>query len=480
MGAVFFENALLFLLLDAFFLKGVFLAALFPLFTGQDEARHYNTIQYIAEPFEKTWPMEPRAHKENKNELLDYNFSQEIIGVGQAAEVDAIRGGIFRTADFSSGKGYDGKNENTIREKSWQPRNTYSPPDIATPGLYHRLGAFFEWALSGHDLLVRFYAIRIMSVALGTVAIFLAFMIARALRFDRHISLLFAALVAFQPKFSMYTTNINYDALLIPTFFLFTLGGILSLRDGLTLRNGAILLVSTILGVLTKQTAFILLPVLFILLSFHLLRHLSQKRSRFLSFTLFFLVLIGGLSFLASHPTVKNIFPTHLSRTEILTSFEKYRSESLTPGRLALSSRTYWGALGWNEDIISRRLTDVLWPIEGLAAIGLLIFFIFKKPEFLPEKRLVAFLVLMILALQLGIRAADWSIFRLTGALDLGAPGRYFLPNLATHFLLVFIGFGALVRSREFLRHLLVASVILFFAFSFYLTVSVVAPRFYL
>ena len=53
----FYKNPtfVLILILGVFFLKGVFLATIFPIFGGQDESRHYNTIQYLAEPAEKTW-----------------------------------------------------------------------------------------------------------------------------------------------------------------------------------------------------------------------------------------------------------------------------------------------------------------------------------------------------------------------------------------------------------------------------------------
>ena len=86
----------------------------------------------------------------------------------------------------------------------------------------------------------------------------------------------------------------------------------------------------------------------------------------------------------------------------------------------------------------------------------------------------------MIVALQLGIRVADWNVFAHTGSLDLGTPGRYFLPNLASHLVLVFVGLGMLLGTRERLKIVLLCGVVLMCFFSTLVTFDLILPRFYL
>jgi len=71
-------------------------------------------------------------------------------------------------------------------------------------------------------------------------------------------------------------------------------------------------------------------------------------------------------------------------------------------------------------------------------------------------------------------------VFMSTHALDLGTPGRYFLPTLASHVILVFAGLGMLLGKRRYFKNTLIGGIILMFFFSLYLTFDVILPRFYL
>ena len=160
------------LILAGFFFKGVFIATLFPIFTGQDEARHYNTVQFLAEPKEKTWPITPRPIIPDKATIADYNFSEEIREAGAAADFDLFRHAMYDTSAFSDSNGYDGKNETLIDEMPWQRYNNLSPPDTAGKSLYHQLASLIEKAFASSSILVRFFSVRIFSVLLGTLTVF--------------------------------------------------------------------------------------------------------------------------------------------------------------------------------------------------------------------------------------------------------------------------------------------------------------------
>ena len=469
------------LLLAAFFFKGVFLVTTFPIFTGQDEARHYNTVQYLNQPEIPADQLVDRPYQQRKDDFSSYNFSEEILNAGKAAGIDDLRRGLFSTQPFVPGS-FDGVRESDIVANSWRPYNVFVPVDTAGVSFYHRVAALLERLLSEQNILVRFYAIRILSVALGTIAVWLTFLLARALRFDTPASTLIAALVAFQPKFSMYLTNINYDVLLIPSFFFFTWGGALSLRDGLNRKNFIAMLGGVAIGLLTKGTAIVLLAAFVGLMVFHFFAHARRHFKLTIAKGLFGLVFVfGALALSGGRYDYSHLIPIKTSFSETKASLREYLNESVTPGRLALSSRTYWGALGWNDDLLANHLTDAIWKLEIVSAIGIAFFFLRRKTvECFPKKIQVAFLVAMLAALQLGIRAADWNVFAQTGSLDLGTPGRYFLPNLATHLILVFFGLGALLGTNERFRKVLLGGVILMFFFSLYLTADVLLPRFYL
>ena len=137
------------LILLVFFLKGVFMVAAQPIFGGQDEARHYNTIQLLAQPTSAVSATEKDLKTNDystrdKDDLETYNFSQEIQKTATATDTDVLRGELFNTIDFSNSD--NGLNESEINAHTWKPYNYYAQPDIAGNGnsLYHQLGAQIE------------------------------------------------------------------------------------------------------------------------------------------------------------------------------------------------------------------------------------------------------------------------------------------------------------------------------------------------
>lgn len=483
------------LILAAFFVKGVFLTAIFPLFDGQDEARHYNTIQFLNEPKNAIAEDEKdqRANDystRDKDDFNTYNFSEEIQKISTAVNINILRGEIYNTQVFS--QSFDGQNENAINSKEWKPYNYYSHPDIASEGssLYHKIVSLIEKVFNDQSILVRFYLIRIFSVALGAFVVFLSYLITKNIGFSAKHSLLLAATVSFQPKFSMYSTNINYDALFIPLFVFFTYGCILIIKNNLNWKNLLIVALSVYLGILTKQTAFVMLAAavfLFAYLAYEKIKNKDKKTKR-----IFIYASIAGAILLLL--CFKTYFIGSLgSFGSFFGSIGEYLSKSLTIGRFSLSSRTYWGTLGWVNNWFLMNATTIIWIIQTFAAAGIAFFLFSKKekPKFLPEKKYVVFLLLMVALLQIGIRFADWSLFRNLGYLETGAPGRYFLPNIVSHIILVFVGLGTLIEristkfgksdsAKKYFEYSLVAGLILMMTFMFYLIFDTIIFRYYL
>ncbi len=479
-------SALLALILIVFFLKGVFLSTIQPIFGGQDEARHYNTIQYLAEPTGVV-PKSEKNDRGNDSALRDkdnfdtYNFSEEIQKTAKATDTGILRKEIYNTINFSDSS--DGIHESAIREKIWKPYNYYLEPDTAAgaKSLYHRIASSIERFFAHEDILVRFSLIRIFSVLLGTFAVFLTYQIARTIGFSGYASLILTAILSFQPKFSLYLTNINYDALLIPSFFLFTSAGALALKNGLDVKSLSLLFLSLLIATETKGTGYILVIALFGLIAFLLYEKMGpqDKKIRYGIFGACFIAFAAVTAFLFDH----------FFRIHDFASIGEYISKTITWSRFVLPSETYWGTLSWVNSPVLSHVTDIIFLIEIVAIIGLGLLLFSKKfksdyPSFLPARKYVIFLIGMIVALQLGIRIADWNVFSQIGGMrmSLGTPGRYFLPNLAAHILLIGAGLGAILAwfgKERYFETLLLALLIGSFSLMTYLIFNVIILRFY-
>ncbi len=480
------------LLLVTFFLKGVFLAALYPIFGGQDEARHYSGVQYLAEPDSVRTDInkDPRPNDNTlweKDNFDSYNFSEEIQKTAQATDTGILRGDIFNTIGFVQGQ--SGKNEALVDSKVWQPYNHYSQPDIASAqsSLYHRLASFIEKFLADQSILVRFYSIRILSVLLGTFAVFLAYRIARTIGFAAKHALILAAIVAFQPKFSSYFTNINYDVLLIPMFFLFTYAGVLILKRGLDWKNAALLVLPMTVAILTKATGYILVIVFLSLAAYLLHERIRAKSHDFRNRSYAGAALVAIFAFYSLYS--RFLDSTH-PLGETIGSIGDYVSRTITFGRFVMPSDTYWGTLSWVHSFVIAHTADFLLIIELAAVIGLVMYFRLsglanKSPDFLPKKKYVLFLIGMVVALELGIRVADWHVFSGSGSMkySLGTPGRYFLPNIEAQIILIATGLGALLhhfKKERYFEPTLITGLILMISLNLYLVFDVIILRFYL
>ena len=497
------------LVLCAFFLKGVFLVTLYPIFVGQDETKHFNSVTFLAEPRPITWHIKSNVKKDAEG-MQKGNYTEEILETSKAVNFDEeIKGELYNTLSFNDG--FYGKNEAEINENKWKQYNENYPVNRADISLYHKLAAKITKTFSSQDLLLRYFLVRTFSVFLGTLTVLFSYLIAKNVGFSSKASLLTAAIVAFQPRFSIYTAAINYDILLILLFTSFTLGSILALKNGLNWKNFSLMAVSVYLGIQTKPTASVLLVVFASLMAYFAYRKIGiEKRKTKLLFISAIILVITALGAYFK----KYIPATFLDLGTTIPSIGKYLSDSITPGKLGLSARTYWGTLTWVDSWSLDNITNFISKIESFAILGIILFLLPSKyhnkiisairrlylhlktkctkknsgqtketaisdmgkwHNFLPEKKYVLFFILMIIALQLGIRFADW---RAHG--ELGTPGRYFLPNIAAHIILVFTGIGALLRKEKYFEKSLIIGLILMMAFMLYIIFDVIIYRYYL
>ncbi|HRY82222.1 MAG TPA: phospholipid carrier-dependent glycosyltransferase [Candidatus Moranbacteria bacterium] len=470
------------LILLIFLLKELALIAVLPIFNGYDEARHYNTIQYLAEPEEKNWPKNEKKEIKNGDLVQRFNYTEEIKKtaekircVGGEDKCDLYKNNLF-------GEGFAGKNETEINSRPWKQYNTDYPVNMASSGrsFYHKLTAEIEKLLGKESILIRFYALRVFSALLGTIVIFIFYLILKNSGFSQKHSFLLTAIISFQPRFSFYYAYINYDAFLILFFALFTLGAVLFIKNGLNWKNLSLMLLAIFLGIWTKGTAFILLAVFIFIIPFLLFYKKRFFENYSKKYWLYFLLAISPICILL---IFQKYLPLAGNFNEIISSFTQYFMKNIEPGLLTLSSKTYWGEFpikSWT----SNYLLNIIWSIQFISIIGLFIFIFSKKrPEFLPEKKYVLFFILMLIALQAGIRAADWKYFAKFGELELQTPGRYFFPNLALHISLVFVGLGMILKAIKKEIHfdfVLSVGLVLMFVFFMHYLFNFIILDFYL
>lgn len=469
---------LLGLILVAFLAREAFLAITFPLFTGQDEARHYNTIQWLSEEQVRSCEKTATDKGQDKEDLSTYRFSEEIQETNKVIGLGIWREENYRKPSFTAGS--TGLGESILSKLLWTKQMTICPPDIVSNArgfsLYHWLGNLIERTWWDSDILTRFYLIRLLSVLLGALTIVFTYFATREAGFSARVGLLLALLASLQPKLATYTTNINYDALLIPCFALFTWAGIRWLQRGPSLLTASLLILALGGAALTKGTGLILLGGGLFILLWTLARF---GRRWWQKLSLFHWVIGGGLLLgLASVITISYSLMSLLPNFSPSSLFE-YLGKSLP--KIPSSSRNFWGVISWTSFNSGHIFVWAIWIIEAVGVYGLVRFFRNRSViDFLPSRSIVLFLITLFFSLQFGVRLHDWHVFQETGALLLGTPGRYFLPTLLAQLFLVTVGLGTLLKKPFLLERSLLVFTLLILVFHLYNTWLVIIPRFYL
>ncbi len=479
------SKVILIFILAVFFLKGVFLATSFPIFEGQDESRHYNTVQYFAHLQENatlpTIPGIPDSARD-KEDLSTYNFSEEIRHTIQTTQINIYRQELPNLINFTPE--FSQINEQTLQDNSWSRLNLAEKKEIAYGSkIYHPIASKIEILLSKQNILVRFFANRIFSVLIGTLVIGIFYLTIRQTGFSEKNSLLLTTIISFQPKFSEYYTTVNYDVFLIIAFALFTLGGVRYVKQGLNWKNISLMLFAIVFGMLTKATAIVLIAVFIFILAFQSYQKFGRKlsHSKFVLVGFFSLAVLLVLIFFNKYLPIGN----QKGLGGILASLGRYIAETITLGKFSQTSTSYWGLIGWTDSFFIGHVKFLIWLLELPALWGLWKYFSTKEklPKFLPEKKYGFFILAMIIALQLGVRLADWQNFDRFGRIELGTPGRYFLPNLAAHIVLVYVGWGMLLakfKKEKYFDLALKIGLLLMFSLSIYLIFNVIIYRYYL
>jgi hypothetical protein len=419
------KNKWLVILLVLTLIKGIAWMVLTPIFQAPDENVHFGMIQYLGENDRHPGP---RAGETTSRELLavaevtNFNFVASH-PVWQGLPID-WRGQIRSL-------GRDLKKEFVLGQEGQK-----------LPQAYFWTGYPIYKIVAGQNFLVRFYALRILSVLLSLGTVYFTYLSARIL-LKRNLSLAVAFLVGMQPMYSVISSAVTYDSLavLVATGFIYS-----SLKFIKTkiLKWQGIALFLAIFGLVVKT------QLVGLLLSWPFL--LSKKQWRY------WLVLPLSVILLLQFRQFRQLFDGLLVwlRTQPLAVMGNYFLQNYQ----ALAAEVfpwYWGVFGWLEKTMPLWVYRILKIVVGLGVLGLVKFFYTFRKQTNKENQSVIFLLLAGIILASVVFINDFIIFTQRGS-GFGVQGRYFIPAITGSMILLILGLSQLVKPKQ--EHILAGAVI--------------------
>ena len=151
--------------------------------------------------------------------------------------------------------------------------------ELRHPPLYYVLAAVTQWPVMHASVEMQLYAGRLVGLLSLTATILIAYRLAKALFPERRLLYLGVPVcLAFLLPYVDQMTSVNNDVLTTPLFFLFILMLVLLIRDGLSWWRLVLAIGSLALAMMTKATAVMGIPALFVALPMIIFRQAWGKR----------------------------------------------------------------------------------------------------------------------------------------------------------------------------------------------------------
>ncbi|MGH2592881.1 MAG: glycosyltransferase family 39 protein [Anaerolineae bacterium] len=267
-----------------------------------------------------------------------------------------------------------GDYDQAFNQQFTNPANTPDLPidrlryEFHQPPLYYLLAAPM-YALTGGDL----FALRFVSVALGGVLIVVAFLIVREITPDRpELALGTAAFVAFVPQHVAMLAGVNNDSLAELLLALILLQTFRVLRKGTQGNSGELLALGVVLGLglVTKTTDYLAVPIVFVALLFSAYRlspianraaRIANRPSIFILHPSSFIpvvapaLILGALWWLRNLGAYGGFDILGLARHNAVVAGQPLTSDWITGmgfgpflvSALTTTFHSFWGQFGW-------------------------------------------------------------------------------------------------------------------------------------
>ncbi|MFQ6015888.1 MAG: hypothetical protein ACE5NP_10660 [Anaerolineae bacterium] len=364
------------------------------------------------------------------------------------------------------------------------PVNTFDRPSLS-----YVLGALFFAPLHGQDLLTQLYGMRLLQVGLGTLVVWIAFLTAREL-FPENAFLILGvpAFIVFLPMHSHINGLVSDGNLAEVEVSLLIYYLVKVLKDGLSLVRTGILCSLVILGLLTKVTAFLVVPLMLTGLLIYAWPGVKGGHHWPLLLGSVACVLAIGLgAWLLNFPALAlagTFEPAMISN--VWLDSQRYSAEAIRQYVLlgALTFASFWGLFGAMNVRLAYLWYKVLGGISLASIVGLLIWLmqLFKHRQQPPswQRKSMALLLACVVFAVVPLFLLFVLYFDRVGPYAQGvyAQGRYVFPAIVPIAVLFLLGVQQLIppQRSSLSLSLLVGAMFLFDAMAL---VNYVIPYYY-
>jgi hypothetical protein len=486
------ENLLLVLLLLLTFGKGFFWSHTVPIFQAPDEQAHYATIQHYAEP--ENYKPQSYNFPTSKTDHYNYktqNLSPELKATLKNTDFRKIRYNYRITFPFEENT-LENSEEKEIREAELSRFiEEYPPWETGYSPQYYKIAASLENIFANLSIFERVYIIRMFSVSIMVLLVFIGYSCFRELSLSPRESLLLAGALSFQPMLTFITSSINVDSFLFLGFFLFIWGG-LKLTKRFSLTALALMAFGTWLGSQAKPIGYFMVPAAIFLFLYLLAvkfkfkeplkKVLHPKNGSFGKTLLKFTGVIATL-LLSAFALLKfyELFKRYFQNWQIFEKLPAQIAEQMEYENMLRRSFSYWGNFGWLDTCLKFHYIIGIWVLLGIATGG----FIFylrnqnqkrKRGSLEAKIQLRQFLFLLFMLTGLYCSIYFVNLFIPTVAYQ----GRYFLPSVIAKFSLLGFGFAYFFQKIMSREQALFTLLILMLFLNMISLFSFLIPRYYL
>lgn len=351
------------LLIGLTLIRGLLYLTIFPPFLAPDESAHFEAIRLIGQ--ENKWPtadvyavtpMHPDMVATFENFRLWH-----LVGLYSPTRNLGVTDTLFI---------------------NYYPTQIAGSEVIADAYLmfYHQLLAPLSGAMASFDLTSQVYGLRSVSVLFAAGSISVAWLTLRALfPNDEKLALAVGAFIVFWPMHTHVTASITVDALTELLASIFFMAIVRIYLQGITIRWGVVLLGAMFLAMLTKPTAFFLLPTLIAAILVYLGRYHLTRLARYTLPALGVMVIAVLVASIVLHQNseggrrISSILLDGLIIPNWATYFSKVALNNYISA-LNFAVLSFAGLFGWSNIHIPWAWVKIWALIFGAVSLGGLIF----------------------------------------------------------------------------------------------------------
>lgn len=458
-------NGFLLLLLGATFFFRVFWAAVVPAFQMPDEPQHLSYVQSLGEDLRFTpsnW------------------VSKEIGAVEQMTGLVRVPFHPAETQDFAADS-MEGPREDELDDLPRSLRTTDDIPraDSASvyPPTYYFLASLVYRLLSGFNLLIIVFGLRVLSAVMSTGTMLFNYLTLRRFFDEDRATKSAALIIAMSPMYACMGAAVNPDVLIWLVFSVFLYLITRSFDEGLSPGMNLAIGGTIVAGALVKQTFLVAVPMYVILLAFLWYKKmLSPKHAVYsLGIVLAMVAVFDGWLYLSGHIRTSPSYPgQHEREARTIVGFARHYYDRWTDYTNTFNSA--WGVFGWLDTPFSRRLFGLIRTGSAVAAVGLVFYLARSVAERRPDLKAMFYVLISVAYIW------AWTVvnyLRITSGEAWLLQGRYFFPILVPIVALLLRGLLWFVPQPRVRDALLVALVVGIVWLQTDALAGYVVPRFY-